>query len=361
MSKIRIEKQLAQKIVEAIYEVCQCQINFINRRGIIIASTDISRIDSFHEAGHEAIKQMKTITVTKENAFEGTKPGVNYPVILDETPIGVIGITGDPTCVGQYGFLATKVTEIFIKEQKLNQLNESHRQQINYVIRSLIYNEIEDYEMIVKLLRANQINEEKKYQVVLIKLDRRYHINNIGLIEKEIQQLFFKLNGSLNTYIYPNEFIGFVEQDLEDCFRQEIDQFTKNHTNIMKIGIGSAFSLKKSHRSYDMAKIAMESISDGIVSYQFFDELRLEMIVGGLSNDIKKQYVKKIFGSLEEKDLMILKRYFENNMNLKMTASELFLHINTLQYKLDRIREKSGLNPRSFQEAVVLYLGFLFL
>lgn len=361
MGNIRIEKQLAQKIVEAIYEVCQCQINFINRRGIIIASTDVTRVDSFHEAGHAAIKQRKMITVTNETAFEGTKPGVNYPVILDDKPIGVIGITGNPETVSQFGFLATKVTEIFIKEQKLNQLNESHRQQMNYVIRSLIYNEIEDYDMILKLLQAYQIKEEKEYQVLLIKLDRRYHLSNIGLIEKEIQQLFTKLNCSLNTYIYPNEFIGFVEWNVEDSLRNELDQFTKHHANIMKIGVGSAFSLKKSHRSYDMAKIAIESISEKEMTYQFFDELRLEMIVGGLSNDIKKQYLKKVFGTLEEKDVIILKHYFENDMNLKSTANELFLHVNTLQYKLDRIREKSGLNPRRFQEAVVLYIGFLFL
>ena len=44
-------------------------------------------------------------------------------------------------------------------------------------------------------------------------------------------------------------------------------------------------------------------------------------------------------------------------MSLKQTAEELYVHKNTLQYRLERIYEKSGFNPRKFNESVILYLA----
>ena len=46
-------------------------------------------------------------------------------------------------------------------------------------------------------------------------------------------------------------------------------------------------------------------------------------------------------------------------MSLKETADSLIIHRNTLQYQLDRIHEKTGMDPRRFRDAVVLYLSLL--
>lgn len=71
--------------------------------------------------------------------------------------------------------------------------------------------------------------------------------------------------------------------------------------------------------------------------------------------------VKKFSGktihqlSLDEKEL--LRTYFSLEMSLADTAEKLFLHKNTLQYKLNHIYKKCGLNPRKFRDAVLLYLA----
>ncbi|WP_270391266.1 helix-turn-helix domain-containing protein [Blautia massiliensis (ex Durand et al. 2017)] len=52
-----------------------------------------------------------------------------------------------------------------------------------------------------------------------------------------------------------------------------------------------------------------------------------------------------------------MRTYFSLEMSLADTAEKLFLHKNTLQYKLNHIYKKCGLNPRKFRDAVLLYLA----
>jgi len=114
---VKINQQIAQSIVEAIHEVCECPINFIDRRGMIIASTDSTRLHTFHEAGYKAIKTLINVIVEDNSEYEGSKSGINYPIKINNEAMGAIGITGEPNEISKYGFLVTKITEVFIKEQ----------------------------------------------------------------------------------------------------------------------------------------------------------------------------------------------------------------------------------------------------
>lgn len=61
--------------------------------------------------------------------------------------------------------------------------------------------------------------------------------------------------------------------------------------------------------------------------------------------------------NLSEKEQSLLKIYFSNNMSLKETADQMFLHKNTLQYQLDKIWKNTGYNPREFRDAAILYIA----
>ena len=62
----QIGKQLATQIVDTVHDVCGHDINFINRNGIIYASTNTSRIGSFHEIGKKAA-DTKTVIEVQDN------------------------------------------------------------------------------------------------------------------------------------------------------------------------------------------------------------------------------------------------------------------------------------------------------
>ena len=65
----------------------------------------------------------------------------------------------------------------------------------------------------------------------------------------------------------------------------------------------------------------------------------------------------KTLDPLPEKDRALLRVYFEQDLSLQKTCAALFIHKNTLQYRLNRIAEYCGLNPRSFRDAALLYLA----
>ncbi len=54
-----------------------------------------------------------------------------------------------------------------------------------------------------------------------------------------------------------------------------------------------------------------------------------------------------------------IKVFFQCNLNVSLAAKQLYLHRNTLQYRIDKFIEKTGLNIKTFEGAVAVYLAFL--
>ena len=150
---MEISKKLASQIVEAVYEVVKKDTNLIQPSGLIIGSTDRSRIGTYHVAGAYAITQGLPVSVDKEHPFQGAREGINYPIFLDNQAIAAIGITGNPEELKAYGFLITKITEVFLKEQKLNQEMLSKDRALHYLITSLICDNIPNQTKFVTLIR----------------------------------------------------------------------------------------------------------------------------------------------------------------------------------------------------------------
>lgn len=359
MASININHNLAQNIVEAIHEVCDCPINFIDINGIIIASTDQSRINEFHEAGFAAIQDSSLVVVESDDNYKGTKKGVNYPIYINEKPIAVVGITGNPEQVSKFGFLATKVTEIFIREEQMNKQNESMKQRMNYFIRSYVNNEHKDKEYLMRLQESFGIRNEQEFAVMVIKLNKRYNLQNLNMIDKKVNHLFEELFVEHHTYIYPNEFIGFIKKERYPESKKHMDKLYQSMHQLIEIGIGTVEPLERLYSSYDRAKMALKYAIRQGSGYQYFENLTIEMIIGSIPDTIKLQYVKKILKEIDDNEKEILQFYFNNNMSLKETAREFYIHINTLQYKLDKIYIKTGMNPRLFKDATILYLAIL--
>ena len=138
---LSIKQDVAQQIVEAIKDVCSHDINFINSRGIIFASTNKSRIGDFHEIGLQAIKTGETIEVTTDTNFMGTQKGVNIPLIYKGDINAVIGISGEPEEVRKFAYLAQKITTLLLREHELDIYEHTKKTQLNHVIRSIIFHE----------------------------------------------------------------------------------------------------------------------------------------------------------------------------------------------------------------------------
>ena len=176
------------------------------------------------------------------------------------------------------------------------------------------------------------------------------------MVENHIYQTFDHISAKLYTFNFPNEYVLILPDKQFDNCSYIFSSLANKYKQILNIGIGSASPLSKQHHSYSSAQITIHSLSSN-TNIALFDDLDLEILLGSISDNVKNTFLQKTISSLSQEDLAVLKLYFSTDMSLKETAEQLFLHKNTLQYKLNRIERLTGYNPRRFKDAVILHLA----
>jgi carbohydrate diacid regulator len=133
------------------------------------------------------------------------------------------------------------------------------------------------------------------------------------------------------------------------------------------IGISSIVeSLKDLARAYKEARISLEvgkvfDIEKPLMSYE---NLGIGRLVYQLPTTLCEIFLQEVFkkGSLESLDretLMTVQSFFENNLNVSETSRKLFVHRNTLVYRLEKIRKLTGLDLREFDHAVTFKVALM--
>ncbi|MBU8880040.1 helix-turn-helix domain-containing protein [Bacillus sp. FJAT-29790] len=91
-----------------------------------------------------------------------------------------------------------------------------------------------------------------------------------------------------------------------------------------------------------------------------FEKLFPSLVMSGMQEDMKSSLALRLQILKEDPELMTtLKVFLQNNSNVSLTAKKLYIHRNTLQYRLDRFTEKTGINLKDFNSATTVYLACL--
>lgn len=354
-----IDKTLAQQIVNTVKDVCGFHINFINKDGIIFASTDEKRIGSYHEIGQKAAKTETVIEVDEDKQYAGTQKGVNLPVYNHETFLAVIGISGEPDEVRRYAYLAERITQMLIREKELNAFSRTMAEKKHYIIQSLVDRQFSNTEYLMECLKEFKMNKDKNKRMLLVKMNSGYNSIHFSTAERKIQQMFEKACISLFIHNYPNEYLGVIEEEDFEKYACMIREFAADHQGILKIAVGKGEPIFQMADSYESAVIAMKSLTDELDNMAVFDDLTLEIVLSAVDVSSKEEFLDKTISKLNEEEITFLRVYFEEEMSLVHTCRRLFLHKNTVQNRLDRIWKKCSFNPRKFREGVVLYLAVM--
>ena len=191
-----IGKQLATQIVDTVHDVCGHDINFINKNGLIYASTNTSRIGSFQAADTGTV-----IEVQESEHYKGTSAGVNIPVTHNGYLIAVIGISGSPDEVRKYAYLAEKITRLLIREQELSAASRTLSEKRTYLLSYLLAgsrsfdaaeafpDKMKDLNYIHDLLDEFEINIEKKKRVLIIRMLSDHSTITISSAEEKILRI----------------------------------------------------------------------------------------------------------------------------------------------------------------------------
>ena len=135
----------------------------------------------------------------------------------------------------------------------------------------------------------------------------------------------------------------------------------------VSIGVGSiATSLKDLSLSYKEARIALEvgKVFDTEKPYISYENLGIGRLIYQLPTTLCEIFLEEVFkkdslSTLDHETLNTVLSFFENNLNVSETSRKLFVHRNTLVYRLEKIRKLTGLDLREFDDAVTFKVALM--
>ena len=95
-----------------------------------------------------------------------------------------------------------------------------------------------------------------------------------------------------------------------------------------------------------------------------YNELGIGRLIYQLPIPLCKMFISEIFGGkspddFDEETLTTINKFFENNLNVSETSRKLFVHRNTLVYRLEKIKKLTGLDLRQFDHAIVFKVALM--
>ena len=157
------------------------------------------------------------------------------------------------------------------------------------------------------------------------------------------------------------------EKDLDKLANSIVDTLSSEFYTHCSVGIGTIVNnIKDLARSFKEAQTALEvgkvfDTEKPIVSY---NNLGIARLIYQLPTTLCEMFLKEVFkkGSIESLDqetLFTIQKFFENNLNVSETSRKLFVHRNTLVYRLEKIKKLTGLDLREFDDAITFKVALM--
>ena len=133
------------------------------------------------------------------------------------------------------------------------------------------------------------------------------------------------------------------------------------------VGIGTvANHLRELAKSYKEAQIAIEvgKVFDTEKYIINYENLGIGRLIYQLPTTLCEMFLQEIFkknpiDALDQETLFTIHKFFENNLNVSETARKLFVHRNTLVYRLEKIKKLTGLDLREFDDAITFKVALM--
>ncbi|WP_028864845.1 sugar diacid recognition domain-containing protein [Psychromonas aquimarina] len=377
---MQLTESIAKQIVKRSMKIIKHSVNVINEHGIIIGSGDPSRISRRHEGAVLAINENRIVEIDGATAkqLRGVKPGINLPIIFQHKVIGVVGISGDPAEVRNYGELVKMTAELIIEQSALTtqfQWNKRHRE-----------------ELVLQLIQGSQLNEAQLESIAerldldlsqpriaaIVKVDS-FNGEHLSLehLQKLVELLEYPERDNLVAIasVSMNEVVvlkpitlsdgGWSRKEEEKRIQQLMQRIASEGKFTIRIALGSYFpTLQGLSKSFKTAKATIES-SSSKGNVLFYQDNILPVIFHGLKQDTwRYEQLCQPLTRLKKNDskgtlLKTLTVFFKQNCDIAQTCKALYIHRNTLRYRFDKIQLETGLDINKIDEKTRLYLAVI--
>lgn len=151
--------------------------------------------------------------------------------------------------------------------------------------------------------------------------------------------------------------------------RMMVDNLHSEAMVRVRVGYGNrVVNLQDITRSYQEAKMAIEVGKIFYAEEETFSYSRLGIgrLIYQIPMSLCQMFIREIFGKeipdvFSEENMVTIQKFFENNLNISETARQLFVHRNTLVYRLERLEKAIGLDIRKFEDAMTFKIAMMVL
>ncbi len=378
MASYHLNAKMAQDIVARTMQIIDSNINVMDARGKIIGSGDQERLGELHEGALLALSQGRVVDIDEAVArhLHGVRPGINLPLRIDGEIVGVIGLTGNPSQLRQYGELVCMTAEMMLEQARLlHMLAQDSR-----LREELVLNLIRTDELSPALMEWAQrlgIDLNKPRVVAVLEVDS----GQLGVDSamEELQQLQTLLTtperDNLIAIVSLTEMVV-LKPALNSHGRWDAEEHRRRVDHLLsrmaessrlrvRLALGNYFPGPGSiARSYRTARTTMSVGKQRMPSQRcyYYQDLMLPVLLDSLRGGWQANELVRPLAKLKAMDSNGLLRrtlgaWFRNNVQPGTTAKSLFIHRNTLEYRLNRISELTGLDLGNFDDRLLLYVA----
>ncbi|ASI89853.1 sugar diacid recognition domain-containing protein [Vibrio mediterranei] len=376
---MQLNSLIAKQIVDRAKKIIAYSINVMDENGVIIGSSDPSRLHQTHEGALLAIRDNRTIEINDSVAstLSGVKTGINLPIIYSDQVIGVVGISGTPEEVRSYGELVKMTAELIVEQAALMsqvQWNKRHREEL--LLQLIEGSSLNDGQLLSIAQRLDLDLSQPRVATVIKVIPRAGEPVTLEHLQKLVHLLEHPerdnivgiASVSMNEIVVlkPVTIVNHTWNRKEE--QKRVAKLVKRIDNecdfSIQMAIGDYFpGLIGLARSYETAKATIESSTSNDDAVMFYQDRKLSVLVSSIKQDpwratqLKAPIEKLMAADSKQVLLKTLSTFFAQNCDLAQTCESLHIHRNTLRYRLDKIQQETNLDINKLDDKIQLYLA----
>lgn len=347
--------RLFQSIILQMKDTVDRTIGIVDTTGAVVACTDLPRIGELRE---EAVTEL---------GFAGESiryGGYTYRAVADRATRFeyAVFVQGEDELASSICALAA------VSVNNIKTLYDEKHDKATFV-KNIILDNILPGDIYIKSRELHFGNDVPRV-AFLVRQSERVDVGAIDVVSELFpeKQKDFVLHISETDIVVVKEVKANSEvKDLTRLAKQIEDELEKKLSIKCIIGVGSVSpQMKDIAKSFKEAQVAIEvgGVFDTEKTIISFENLGIGRLIYQLPATLCEMFLTEVFkrgsiDSLDQETLFTIQKFFENNLNVSETSRKLFVHRNTLVYRLEKIKKLTGLDLREFDHAIVFKVALM--
>jgi len=352
-----MSSRIFQSVIIQMKDATDRVVGVVDDRGVVVASNELgaigSKLEDFSGSLSDYPDQIFTTAAHTYKPLTNSNAHADYAVFVE-------GHDASARCV-------CILASVAFQEAKLN-YEEKHNKTL--FVKNIISDNILPGDIYV---RAKELHfaMDVPHAVLLIRLAEKTDMAAVEAVSALFpdRQSDFVLSISETDIVLIKE-LSAVQDDYKEIreIAERIEAKLHNELNLnCVIGIGTtAKHLRVLADKYKEAQAAIEvgKVFDTEKSIIHYDNLGIGRLIYQLPTTLCEMFLEEVFKKnpievLDQETLYTINKFFENNLNVSETSRKLFVHRNTLVYRLEKIKKLTGLDLREFDDAIIFKVALM--